>query len=72
MTRPRCRRCGLKLDLWRDHDEYDKPRWILECHGTISMPRTTDAEFHELWDNLPGDDVVRLEKWIDQYARKEQ
>lgn len=61
MTRPKCRRCGGPLDLiqW----ESDEPIH-LSCnnpHGRHA-PLQSDVGFQEAWDNLPGDDVVRLEK----------
>lgn len=66
MTRPKCRRCGGPLDLiqW----EVDEPI-RLSCNNRrsssgdpVASPLQSDAGFQAEWDNLPGDDVARLDR----------
>jgi hypothetical protein len=60
MTRPRCRRCGKLLSLCGDTDiDTGEHKTVFTCDF-----QTPDAEFWERWNNLPGDDVVRLERQI--------
>jgi len=58
MDRPKCRRCGGPLDLWRD------PETGRGFVCQTGRPMWTDDQFAALWNDLPGDDVVRLLKQI--------
>lgn len=57
MERPICKRCKGPLDLFPD-SETGKYEWI--CNNPKLL--VPDEEFFKFWDNLPGDDVVRLSK----------
>jgi hypothetical protein len=61
MQRPKCRRCGGPLDLWKD-GVGEQWRWSCNNLDDKWTPMFTDEEFAVLWANLPGDDVVLLEK----------
>ena len=65
MARPKCRRCGASLDLWWEPPDGGDPGfWTFDCNGPKGW--MTDADFQKAWDNLPGDDVVRLERQLTQ------
>ncbi len=57
MERPICKRCKGSLDLFPE-PETGNYEWI--CNNPKVL--MTDEEFLKFWDNLPGDDVVRLSK----------
>lgn len=61
MDRPKCRRCGGPLDLWCEEGE-----WEFACNNP--MFTRPDASFWAEWEQLPGDDVVRLLKQIEGAA----
>ena len=61
MLRPKCRRCGGSLDFWHD-SEYGEIVWC--CNNP--KPAMTDEEFFKDWENLSGDDVVRLERLLEE------
>jgi hypothetical protein len=62
LTRPVCRACDKPLILVPDFDE-PGDRWSLECRSGWSQSMwQTDEVFWGMWNNLPGDEVVRLEK----------
>ncbi len=61
MTRPKCDRCGGPLDFFYDPDSRRQ-----EWHCNNPSPIYSDGGFQEVWDNLPGDDVVRLEITLSQ------
>lgn len=56
MERPKCKRCKGPLDLFPDEDGVYQ--WI--CNNPRVL--ATDEQFVQFWENLPGDDVVRLSK----------
>jgi hypothetical protein len=56
MERPKCKRCKKPLDLFPDED--GKYQWT--CNNPKLL--VPDEEFFKFWDNLPGDDIVRLSK----------
>lgn len=61
IKRPKCRNCKGPLDIL-----YDSETGItLNCNNLEGQhtPAYTDKEFEERFNNLPGDDVVKLEKW---------
>jgi hypothetical protein len=61
IKRPKCRNCKGPLDIWHDPDT----GITLSCNNLEGQhtPATTDKEFEERFNSLPGDDVVKLEKW---------
>lgn len=65
--RPRYRRCGGPLDFDFDFDDQNKHYLKLGCsneHTKVGpIPIQNDEEFWERFDNLDGDDVVRLGNW---------
>lgn len=67
IIRPNCKRCNLPLDLFLDEDGVI--RWTCSISkkndGKLSRPCYNNDEFKTIWNNLSGDDVVRLEKEID-------
>lgn len=68
MKRPNCTRCGNPLDLMPDFDE--PGRWRLYCNNLHKQctPMQDDEAFDRAWENLPGDEVVRLEKLLEGRA----
>lgn len=62
MTCPKCLRCGKPLVLFVSFDEPGD--WELSCSSRWKPGFQDDAAFQVMWDNLPGDWVVRLEKQI--------
>lgn len=61
IKRPKCSRCKGPLDIWHDPDT----GIALSCNNLQGQqtPATSDTEFEKEFNNLPGDDVVKLEKW---------
>lgn len=57
MDRPKCVRCGEPLNLWHDEDG-----WRFTCQRGSAVD---DRSFWAAWEQLPGDDVVRLLKRIE-------
>lgn len=63
MDRPKCKRCGSPLDLVPDFDyESGKHRISFQCGR---KPFMTDEQFRERWNQLDGDDVVRLLRYVE-------
>lgn len=64
MERPVCPRCNGPLDLEPDVD--DPGQWRLACNNRHKQvtPLQNDETFRSAWGNLPGDEVVRLEKQL--------
>ncbi len=63
-VRPRCRRCGGRLDLWQEaEDDTGEYEIHLICNGKAI---DNDAEFWDRWDSLPGDDVARLDRQLER------
>jgi hypothetical protein len=55
IKRPICSRCHGPLDFFPDPDT-GRYGWC--CNNP--EPMMTDEEFKRRWDELPGDDVVKL------------
>lgn len=68
MERPNCSRCGKPLVLMPSFDEPDT--WELTCSGGWTPGFQDDETFQRNWDNLPGDEVVRLEKELESYKQR--
>lgn len=62
MDRPKCSRCGKPLVLAPSFDEDDE--YTLTCSGGWTPGFQDDASFRLAWDNLPGDEVARLERHL--------
>jgi hypothetical protein len=61
IERPKCTRCHGPLDFFPD-PETGHYEWCCNNLAGKSTPMYNDEEFQRRWENLPGDDVVRLEK----------
>lgn len=61
IERPKCRRCKGPLDFVPDDGHYS---WHCNNLHNQHTPIMTDKEFKEKWNDLQGDDVFRLLKWI--------
>lgn len=74
MKRPCCRRCGGLLDLWYEPVEDEagnmtgkfRGRFACNNFAGVCSHLQTDEEFQRYWDNLPGDDVARLERQLQE------
>ncbi len=56
MKRPKCKHCRGPLDFFFDA-ETGRQEWC--CNNP--KPICTDEEFVVQWNNLPGDEVAKLE-----------
>lgn len=62
--RPRCRCCNGPLDI---ETGVDSGQCYLGCNNLAGKetPIMTDEEFWERWDNLDGDDIVKLSRYYE-------
>lgn len=71
MNRPKCRRCKGPLDIWYEpSDDLAVPgEYVWICNNPKTLE--TDEQFKKRWNNLSGDDVVKLLKQLKPEEAKE-
>lgn len=63
IERPKCGHCKGPLDFFPDPDT-GKYGWCCNNLQNRHTPAMNDEEFKKRWENLPGDDIVKLLKEI--------